>query len=330
MPLSTRSDPEVRETAVLSVLIVSWNCRQMLANCLDSLRDELSLYRHEIVVVDNASSDGTAEMIRRDYPDVVFIESGANLGFATGNNIGLPVLKGKYIFLINPDVVVARGCFSRMLQYLEKHTEIGMMGPQIVGADGGIQRSCMREPTLWNQFCRALALDRFAKRSRTFAGYLMGDFQHDVIREVEILNGCFWLLRREALDQVGLFDSRFWMYGEDLDWCHRFRAAGWKIVFFPQAQAVHYGAGSSKQASLACYVQMQRADLQYWRKYHGSLSSWVYWMLLVNFHVMRSIFYAGHSVVMPQAKTSWLGVKKHLRSIALLMNLGSLRVLLCR
>ena len=330
MSLLTRSDPEVRETTELSILIVSWNCRRMLANCLDSLRDELSLYRHEIVVVDNASSDGTSEMIRREYPDVVFIESGANLGFAAGNNIGLPVLKGKYIFLINPDVVVARGCFGRMLQYLEKHAEIGMMGPQIVGADGGIQRSCMREPTLWNQLCRALALDRFARRSRTFAGYLMGDFQHDVIREVEILNGCFWLLRREALEQVGLLDSRFWMYGEDLDWCHRFRAAGWKIVFFPQAQAVHYGAGSSKQASVACYVQMQRADLQYWRKYHGSLSCWCYWALLLNCHVMRSIFYAGHSVVTPQAKTSWLGVKKHLRSIALLMNPGSFRVLLCR
>jgi GT2 family glycosyltransferase len=288
MSLSTRSDPEVQKTAELSILIVSWNCKRMLADCLDSLRDQLSSYRHEIIVVDNASSDGTSEMIRRNYPDVVFLESGANLGFARGNNLALAVTHGKYIFLINPDVVVVSDCFRSMLQYLEEHREVGMMGPQIVGSDGGIQRSCMREPTLWNQLCRALALDRFATRSRTFAGYLMGDFQHDAIREVEILNGCFWLVRREALQQVGPLDDRFWMYGEDLDWCRRFRAAGWKIVFFPEAQTVHYGGGSSKQASLFCYVQMQRADLQYWRKYHGLLSCWCYWALLWFANVWRA------------------------------------------
>jgi GT2 family glycosyltransferase len=299
----------------------------MLADCLDSIREAISSYRHEIIVVDNASTDGTPEMLRRNYEDVVLINSGANLGFAGGNNRGLEVVQGKYIFLINPDVVVSTICFRKMLQFFEDLPAVGMMGPQIVGPEGEIQRSCMRDLSLWNQLCRVLALDRLAPRSRILAGYLMGDFQHNVTREVEILNGCFWLVRREALEQVGPLDSRFWMYGEDLDWCRRFREVGWKIVFYPEAQAVHYGGGSSRQASLFCYVQMQRADLQYWCKYHGPLSSWCYWVLLLFFHMIRSIFYAGYSLFVSRTQP-WLAVKKHTSSIALLVKLGGGRSLL--
>jgi GT2 family glycosyltransferase len=273
----------------LSIVIVSWNCKQLLAGCLTSLRDHLPTRPKELIIVDNASSDGTPGMIRRDFPEVVLIEGGSNLGFARGNNLGLAASTGQYICLINPDVEVTKECIPAMRGYMDTHREAGMLGPQIIGPDGLVQRSCMREPTFWNQFCRALALDTLAGPSALFGGYLMNDFAHAHLREVPIINGCFWMVRREALLQVGTLDDRFWMYGEDVDWCRRFRCAGWKVVFYPEAKAIHYGGGSSKNSSSSSYIQMQRANLQYWRKYHGATSSLFYWCLLSFGHLLRSL-----------------------------------------
>ncbi len=271
----------------VSVIIVSWNCRQMLADCITSLRDQLPAGASEIIVVDNASSDGTADAVRRDFPEVKLIENAVNLGFARGNNCGIEISSGKYICLINPDVVVGKRCIPNILHYMEQHPDVGMLGPRIVGRDGVTQRSCMRMPTLWNQLCRTLGLDSLAKRSRLFGGFLMKDFPHDKLRDVDIINGCFWMVRRAALNNVGNLDPRFWMYADDLDWCRRFHLSGWRIVFFPDAKAVHYGGGSSQQAPVTLYVEMQRANLQYWRKYHGAASCFCYWGLLYVAHILR-------------------------------------------
>lgn len=272
----------------LSVIIVSWNCKAMLADCIKSLRGQLPTGASEVIVVDNASSDNTAEMVRQEFPDVKLVASATNLGFARGNNAGLEISSGKYICLINPDVVVGADCIARMRDYMEQHPDVGLLGPRIIGPDGATQRSCMRTPTLWNQLCRALALDSLVKRSRLFGGYLMTDFQHDELRDVDVINGCFWMVRRTALNNVGNLDPRFWMYADDLDWSRRFLLAGWKVVFFPYAEAVHYGGGSSQLAPVLCYVEMQRADLQYWRKYHGFVSYCCYWGIMYLAHLLRS------------------------------------------
>jgi GT2 family glycosyltransferase len=297
----------------VSVIIVSWNCREMLAECLRSIQDNLPPDTSEIIVVDNASSDGTAEAIRRAFPYVNLIESGSNVGFAQGNNLGLQASHGNYLCLINPDVIVEPGCIRRLLKYLEEHPDVGMAGPQIVGPDGVVQRSCMRTPTLWNQFCRALALDTLTKRSRLFGGYLMSDFAHDEPRDVDIINGCFWVLRRGALTDVGLMDPRFWMYADDLDWCLRFHIAGWSVVFYPAARAVHYGGGSSRHVPVFCYLQMHRADLQYWRKYHGLPSYCCYWTILLCAHTLRSAAFAVLYVARSSHRSEALiGLKSHL------------------
>lgn len=293
----------------------------MLANCIKSLLAQLPADDAEIIVVDNASTDGTAQMIREEFPEVCLIASSSNLGFAEGNNRGLKVSRGRYLCLINPDVVVGEDCVSRMLTFLKKHSDIGMLGPQIIGADGSVQRSCMRMPSLWNQFCRAAALDVLVKRSRLFGGYLMTDFLHDELRDVDILNGCFWMVTREALSEVGWLDSRFWLYGEDVDWCRRFHQAAWGVVFFPQAQAVHYGGGSSRQASLFCYLQMQRADLQYWHKYHGRASYACYWTILYFAHFLRSVSLSLIYVANASRRNQTLqGLKKHLSCLRWLMS----------
>ena len=154
----------------------------------------------------------------------------------------------------------------------------------------------------------------------------MKDFHFDELREVEIINGCFWMIRREALESVGNLDQRFWMYGEDLDWCERFRLAGWKLVFFPNAQAVHYGGGSSEQASVPCFVQMQRANLQYWAKYHGVISLCIYRGLLYFAHGLRSALGAcRYALSTSRRMEALLIMKKHGACLRWLTGRGNLR-----
>jgi GT2 family glycosyltransferase len=171
---------------------------------------------------------------------------------------------------------------------MESKSNIGMLGPAILDAGGAVQRSCMRRPTLWNQFCRAVGLDTLAFSYRIFGGFLMKDCRFDEIRDVDVINGCFWMVRRDALNSVGGLDAQFWMYGDDLDWCQRFRLAGWRVVFFPHAQAVHYGGGTTENAPVFFYIEMHRANLQYWRKYHNYISYCCYWLLLDIAHAFRS------------------------------------------
>jgi GT2 family glycosyltransferase len=270
----------------ISVVIVTWNCERFIAGCLASIVGELP-ENSEVIVVDNASTDGTLDLVRRFFPSVNLVESQKNLGFAGGNNLGLRAANGQYVCLINPDVVIREGCIHRMIQYMDQTTDVGLLGPKIVGSDGAVQRSCMRAPTFWNQLCRALALDTLTKQSGLFGGYLMNDFPHQEVRDVDVVNGCFWMVRRAALKEVGLLDSRFWMYGEDLDWCRRYNEAGWRVVFFPASEALHFGGGSSAQAPLSCCIEMMRADLQYWRKYHNGVSYLAYFAILFSGHVLR-------------------------------------------
>lgn len=253
----------------LSIIIVSWNAKKYLKKCVDSIVNETGQYVKEIIVVDNASTDGSAELIRENYKQVTLICNDANLGFAKANNIGIKQSRGRYVLFINSDVEVLGGCIEKMVPYMEQHPQIGMLGPQILDASGNIQRSCMGFPTLWNTFCRALALDSNFPVVKLFGGSLMTFWQHNTIRDVDVINGCFWMVRREAWTQVGLLDERFFIYAEDKDWCKRFWDAGWKVVYYPLAQSVHFGGASSSQAPIRFSLEMHRANLQFWRKHHG-------------------------------------------------------------
>ncbi len=253
----------------ISVVIVTWNARAYTEECLRSLFSGNLEQRVEVIVVDNASTDGTPEMIRSAFPKVNLIETGANLGFAKGNNIGIRHASGNYICLINSDVNVPPDCLSKLRQYMEQNPRVGLVGPKMLGPDGTARRSGMRFPSVWNSFLRAFALDSMFKGSKLFGGLLMSDFKFDRTRDIEVLNGWFWMTRKEALDEVGPLDERFFMYGEDIDWCKRFQLAGWRVVFFADAEAVHYGGGSSANAPVRFFVELHRANLQYWQKYHG-------------------------------------------------------------
>jgi GT2 family glycosyltransferase len=285
----------------ISIIIVTWNGKKYAAECLDSLHAYIHDPCVEVIVVDNASSDGTPEMIERSYPGVTLIRNERNLGFATANNIGIRKSSGEYVLLVNSDVVVHGGCIERLVNYMGANPRVGLLGPKMLGADGKAYRSFMAEFTLWRCFCRALAFDDVFPNSELLGGYLMPWFKMDRVTEVDVLNGWFWVTRREALDGVGLMDETLFMYGDDLDWSKRFREAGWKLIYFPEAESLHYGGASSAKAPIKFSVEMQRANFQYWRKHHGFLSQCVYRGIVWMHQAFRLV---GYSLVWLAAKST--------------------------
>ncbi len=271
----------------LSVIIVVWNARKYVIECLGSLREHCRGVFDEVIVVDNASTDGTPELIAQQFPEFKLICNSENLGFAKANNIGITQSSGDYVCLVNSDVKFTGDCLSPMLKFLSENPEVGMVGPKMLAADGEVCRSTMRFPTVWNQFCRALGLDIVLKKSRVFGGLLMSDFDHQTTAPVEVLNGWFVVVRRSAMDRVGLLDPQFFMYAEDLDWCYRFHQAGEKIVFFAGAEAIHYGGASSSNAPLRFYLELFRANWQYWQKHHGWLAQMAFLATSGTYHLVR-------------------------------------------
>jgi GT2 family glycosyltransferase len=276
----------------LSIVIVTWNGKKFIGECLNSLENYRRNPEAEIIVVDNASEDGTPELVRDLFPEVNLIMSKENLGFTRGNNLGIHGCSGKYVCLINPDVKVLDGCIEKMLAYMQENPRVGLLGPRMICTNGESDRSYMGAPTLWNLFCRALALDVLFPKSKMFSGFLMFYFDRNKIAEVDILNGWFWMTRREALVEVGLLDETLFMYADDLDWSKRFRDCGWKVVYFPEAEAIHYGGGTTARAPIRFSVEMQKANFQYWQKNYGRVSQIVYLGIAALHQFVRLVSYS--------------------------------------
>lgn len=287
------------EGSTVSLVIVVWNAKQYVIECLESLREHCRNVWDEVIIVDNASTDGTPALISKMFPEFTLLRNSENLGFAKANNIGIAQSSGEYVCLVNSDVQFTDDCLSPMLRFLAQNPSVGMVGPKMLTADGEVNRSTMRFPTLWNEFCRAVGLDYIFKKSRLFGGLLMSDFDHNTTTPVEVLNGWFVVVRRSAIERVGLLDPQFFMYAEDLDWCYRFRQAGEKIVFFADASAIHFGGASSSQAPLRFYLELSRANCQYWRKHHGWLGQMMFLATSGIYHLVRLLGSAGMYLFSP-------------------------------
>lgn len=316
---------------MVSVVIVSWNARQYLKQCLESLSARACRFPMEVLVVDNDSSDGSADMVEKDYPNCRLLRNETNLGFAKANNIGIKASTGRYVCLVNSDVRVLPDCITKLVDYCEAHAEVGMAGPRILGGDGKLQRSCRGFPTLWNMFCRSLALDSLFPSCRLFGGYLMPYWEHDTLEAVDILSGCFWIVRREALPKVGLLDEKFFMYGEDMDWCKRFRAGDWRIAFVPEAEAIHYGGASSANAPIRFFIEKQRADLQYWAKHHGCMARHCFFLISCLHHALRVLAYTcACYAARSRAEERRFKVRRSLRCLRWLLSPAAITALIRR
>lgn len=282
----------------LTIVIVSWNARRFVQKCLSSLQAATIGLDTEVFVIDNASSDGTPELIEQQFPKIKLIRNPMNAGFAAANNIGIVLSRGKYVALINSDVEVPAGCLQKMICYLDRYPSVGMLGPKMLTSSGSAAPSCMRRPSLRILLTHALGLASFLPNLNLH----VQNPESLGTQSVDVLNGWFWLVRKEALDQVGLLDERFFMYGEDIDWCHRFWNGGWKVVYFPDAEAVHYGGASSARAPVRFYIEMQRANLQYWRRYHGLISQTAFLLIILLHQACHLLGYAVVFALIPRLR----------------------------
>ena len=255
----------------LSVVIVAWNAKHYLELCLESLAESPPRRTMEVLVVDNASADDTIEMVEDKFPWVKLIKSKENLGFSKGNNLAIRQCQGRYIALVNPDVIVFPGCLDALADFLDQNPKVGDVGPRVYNPDKTQQSTCRRFPTLWNNFCSATHLESTFKGKRFFAGEHMFYFPHDRTLAVDVIVGCFSMIRREAFDDVGLLDENLFMYGDDVDWCRRARNSGWDVVFYPGAEAIHDRGKTTAPYPAHFAVAQQRSVLHYWTKHHSIL-----------------------------------------------------------
>ena len=250
----------------LSTIIVNWNTRELLAACLEStfaaMHDDLE---SEIIVVDNGSTDGSAEMIGEHFPRVHLIRNQENVGFANANNQAIRQSCGRYVLLLNSDTEVYPGALSTLVQFMNEHSRAGGCGSRLLNADGSLQASCHPMPTPAREFWRLLFLDRLWPK----ATYVQERWESETPRRVQVIKGACFLLRRSALEQVGMLDEQYYMYSEEVDLCYRLAHAGWELWWVPQAVVKHYGEASSKQRRETMYIQLYRSKVQFYRKFGG-------------------------------------------------------------
>lgn len=264
----------------IAVIIVNWNTRQRLEACLRSIAScSPQNLRFATIVADNASSDGSPAMIRAQFPSVTLIENRQNLGFAAANNQALRASSDDFILLLNPDTIVHPEAIDALLNHLWLYPEVGAVGPKLLNADGSCQVSAHPEPTLWRELWRLIHLDRFIPLSQYPEEY----FSTPDFKTADVLMGACILLRREVLDQIGLFDEQFFIYSEEVDLCQRIRQAGWRIHYLPAAQVTHFGAASTCQVAGPMFIELYRNKLKYFRKHDGELAARRYrWILRIT------------------------------------------------
>lgn len=254
----------------LTVIIVSWNVRELIRQNLKALSQENIQGSLEVIVVDNASTDGTTDIIREEFPKVHLVENHNNMGFAYACNQASLQAGGQYLFFLNPDARVRPGAMAFMADHLDRHPEIAMLGPRLSTPDGAVQPSVRRDPNLAAQLLIILKLRRLLSMSQSLRDYYWSEFDYDSQQEVPQLMGAAMMVRRSDFEAVGRFDDKFFLWFEEVDLCIRLRLAGKKIVYFPSAAVYHLGAASFRQEkTLRKQVTYIRSLRYFFLKHHG-------------------------------------------------------------
>ena len=267
----------IAEHPKLSIVIVSYRCRDFLAACLGSLAADVHAREGQVIVVDNNSCDGTVELVTERFPWVELVAVRENLGFAKANNVGIAKAVGRFVLLLNPDTIVTPDSLGAAVRELEGRPDVGMLGVKLLREDGRLDHACKRGfPTPLTSLYHFGGLSRRLPKGPKFAHYTAGSVGEDEVATIDAVNGAFMLVRREALDDVGPLDEDYWLYGEDLDWCFRFWAAGWKILYWPRVTVLHFKGGSSGKArTWRTNLAFHRAMWLFYRKHCHANQQWL-------------------------------------------------------
>jgi hypothetical protein len=277
----------------VSIVIVNFNTLELLRACLQSIAVDPSCREFEVIVVDNASTDGSVNMVKESYPHVQVVVNQSNEGFARPNNTGIRMALGRYILLLNSDTEVKPGAIREMMSFLESHPEAGACGPMLLYPDGTLQHSVKGFPTLWTHWCDMFFLDKMFSHTAVFGRGEMAYFDYHRTQAVDHVMASAFLVRREVCERVGLFDERFTIYYNDMDWCYRMVKAGWRIYYVYAAQTTHHmGQTVSKvNRGFAYFEEMHNNVMLFYRKHYGVASVVVYKLLLAIGFIPRSLLW---------------------------------------
>ena len=284
------------EPARVAAVVVTYDALPWIEQCLDSLRGT------ESVVVDNGSSDGTVAFVRERYPDVRVVES-ENRGLAAGWNIGIRETDSTHVLLLNADAWFADGALGRLLDFADERPRAAVVGPRLSNPDGTLQRSVRGYPTLWRLATEYLFLRKLAPRTSAFNAFYAGGFDHDEVREVEVVMGACMLVRRAAIDEAGECDEDYFLFSEETDWCYRFRAAGWEVLFFPGAECFHV-RGASHSGRL--YRENLRGHLLFLSKHRSPKAAERARRLLLASLRLRGVVFRGERGRAYREGAAWL------------------------
>lgn len=300
----------------VSIIIVNWNTRDILRDCLNSVYKQTQGIAFEMIVVDNASSDGSATMVKREFPEAVLIENSQNRGFAAANNQGIKIAKGRYVLLLNPDTIVLDGAIQKTVAYADNHSDIGVLGCQVWLNENEIQKTCFSFPSISGLLVQKLGLFHMFPKSRIFGWIDYYWWDRTTLMDVDVVSGMFMLVRTSAIEQVGMMDEDYFVYAEETDWCWRFQQAGWRCVFTPSARIIHLDGGSksTEQISVKMYVQQQKSLLIYFIKQRGRFS----WMIAKAIYIISMMSRVAVFLAIASISQDDKAPKKAVRSLAAL------------
>lgn len=276
----------------LSVTICSWNTRDYLDRCLASVLDQAGDVQLEVIVIDNASEDGSGEMVEHKYPSVRLIRNHQNRGFGAGHNQGFAVAEGEFLMPLNSDAIVHPGCFARLVSFLRENEDVGVAAPKLLNPDGSLQYSCRRFPTPTAALFRNTPLGKLFPNNRFAREYLMQDWDHSEPRDVDWVSGAALCLRASVYRQIGGFDEKFFMYLEDVDLCKRVHDAGFRVVYVPDAVVTHVIGASTDRVANRMIRQFHKSMLLYYTKHHLRRAPLhlrpLYWLIALIFVCLRA------------------------------------------
>ncbi len=278
-----------------TIIIVNWNTGDLLSSCLTSIMkniDPLDQLKTEIIVVDNGSSDDSIQLVQTHFPWVKLIRNEQNVGFARANNQGIAANNAEYIVLLNSDTIIHESALYLLLDFMKTHPEAGVCGPRLINQDGTLQPSCYPMLTPEKEFWRLLFLDRIYPK----ASYPLNDWDMMSSKQVEVLKGACLMLRRTALNEVGLLDEQYFMYSEEIDLCYRMAQLGWQIWYIPSSVVTHFGAASSSKMQEQMYLELYRSKVKFYRKTGGNRRAWL-------FKTLMALAYTPRAILKPQIGT---------------------------
>ncbi|MFC1781154.1 glycosyltransferase family 2 protein [Planctomycetota bacterium] len=271
----------------ISIIIVNWNTKQLLRDCLKSVFEQTSNLDYEVIVVDNASSDNSADMLRSEFPQIHLLENSKNRGFAAANNQGIAIAKGRYILLLNSDTIVLDNAISKTVSFADAHPKAAVVGCRVLSSDRKIQSSCFMFPSILNLCLYSTYLYKLFPKNKFFGRELSTWWDKNTIREADFVSGCFMLVRNATISEIGVLDERFFMYFEETDWCYRFRQADWKVLFTPEAEIIHFGGGSAKQVAVKMTLLLRGSMLLFFKKHKGLFTYIAACLLIALFFLVR-------------------------------------------